>query len=104
MTYPWEVSTYKTAQRQREELPNLPPDLVRDKDNIAPYMRKKTKCTLCATVESPGFYTGCMYLAGEDCGEWKCDGHGNLTGGLLSLSKVPPASPPSWVPPWGSKT
>lgn len=78
MTYPWErTETQKLIDSGTEvvqrvharlfpklEPLELPPDLVRDKDNIAPYMRR----------------------AG------------------VSPSKVPPASPPSWVPPWGSKT
>ena len=37
-------------------------------------------CTLCAKVESPGFYTGCLLNDGEDvprC-EYTCDGNGNL--------------------------
>lgn len=43
-------------------------------------MSEKSKCTLCAKVESPGFYTGCMIKDGacSDSG-WECDGNGNLT-------------------------
>ncbi|MCP1932185.1 hypothetical protein [Bradyrhizobium elkanii] len=36
------------------------------------------KCTLCAKVESPGFYTGCMVKDGHVT-DWNCDGNGNLT-------------------------
>ena len=44
-------------------------------------------CTLCAKVESPGFYTGCMIKDGEctDTG-WQCDGNGNLTRPVPALS------------------
>lgn len=35
-------------------------------------------CTLCASVDSPGFYTGCMVKDGH-APEWQCDGMGNLT-------------------------
>jgi hypothetical protein len=37
-------------------------------------------CTLCASVESSGFYTGCMIADGH-CKEtgWKCDEHGHLS-------------------------
>jgi hypothetical protein len=37
----------------------------------------KALCSLCAGVESPGFYTGCMVKDGH-CEEWTCDGSGNL--------------------------
>lgn len=38
-----------------------------------------TKCTLCAAVESPGFYTGCMCKDLGPQNGWVCDGNGNLT-------------------------
>src|SRR6185369_8427312 len=41
-------------------------------------MTEQVKCTLCAAVESPGFYTGCMVKDGH-APEWDCDGKGNLT-------------------------
>ncbi len=43
-------------------------------------MTEKATCTLCAKVESSGFYTGCMIQDGActDSG-WQCDGNGNLT-------------------------
>jgi hypothetical protein len=40
---------------------------------------EKAICTICAYVESPGFYTGCMFNDGLDCNGWECDGRGNLT-------------------------
>lgn len=36
------------------------------------------QCTLCASDDSPGFYTGCMVKDGH-APEWECDGKGNLT-------------------------
>ena len=39
----------------------------------------KAICTLCAKVESSGFYTGCMIQDGIECNGWQCDGNGNLT-------------------------
>lgn len=38
-----------------------------------------SKCTLCASSESSGFYTGCMIKDGH-CKDsnWTCDGDGNL--------------------------
>lgn len=45
-----------------------------------PLPEGSTKCTLCAAVRSPGFYTGCLLRDGHDPGnEWNCDGKGNLT-------------------------
>ncbi|WP_315782251.1 hypothetical protein [Bradyrhizobium sp. SZCCHNPS1003] len=41
-------------------------------------MPETAKCTLCAAVESPGFYTGCMVRDGEVT-DWRCDGKGHLT-------------------------
>lgn len=35
-------------------------------------------CTLCASNDSPGFYTGCIVKDGH-APEWRCDGNGNLT-------------------------
>lgn len=42
-------------------------------------------CSLCANVESPGFYTGCMIKDGHGGNGWDCDGNGNLT-----RSPIPP--------------
>ena len=40
----------------------------------------RAKCTNCAGVESPGFYTGCMQKdEGKPINGWTCDGEGNLT-------------------------
>ncbi|WP_316200985.1 MULTISPECIES: hypothetical protein [unclassified Bradyrhizobium] len=41
-------------------------------------MPETAKCTLCAEVEVPGFYHGCMVADGHVL-DWRCDGHGNLT-------------------------
>lgn len=40
--------------------------------------RETAVCTLCAGVESPGFYTGCMVADGH-VSDWQCDGKGNLS-------------------------
>jgi hypothetical protein len=40
--------------------------------------RETAICTLCAGVESPGFYTGCMVRDGHIT-DWQCDGNGNLS-------------------------
>ena len=40
---------------------------------------ERALCTLCAKLESPGFYTGCMIEDGYDGNGWCCDGNGNLT-------------------------
>lgn len=42
-------------------------------------MTENAVCSLCAKVESPFFYTGCMFEDGHDCNGWQCDGNGNLT-------------------------
>ncbi|ARQ95248.1 hypothetical protein [Bradyrhizobium phage BDU-MI-1] len=68
-------------------------------------MAETVPCTLCAAVESPGFYTGCMVRDGH-APEWDCDGKGNLTkkeiamadikvevcveGGMVTMVKAPP--------------
>ena len=36
-------------------------------------------CTLCAKIESPGFYTGCLCKEHGIQNGWACDGDGNLT-------------------------
>ena len=51
-------------------------------DGIPPAADTRTAatCTLCAKVDSPGFYTGCLLNDGHDPGnKWSCDGNGNLT-------------------------
>lgn len=69
-------------------------------------MPETAHCTLCAAVESPGFYTGCMVRDGH-APDWDCDGKGNLTrketamadpivieidveGGMVTQVKAPP--------------
>jgi hypothetical protein len=42
-------------------------------------MQPVTLCTLCAAVESPMFYTGCLIKDGHGSGEFDCDGRGHLT-------------------------
>lgn len=42
-------------------------------------MKETAICTLCAKIESSGFYTGCLIKDGHDCNGWQCDGNGNLT-------------------------
>lgn len=40
--------------------------------------RETEICTLCAGLESPDFYTGCMVQDGHVT-DWQCDGKGNLS-------------------------
>jgi hypothetical protein len=47
--------------------------------SLPPRTELSAQCTLCAAVESPGFYTGCMFKDGYDCNGWTCDGNGNLS-------------------------
>lgn len=44
-------------------------------------------CTLCSSVPSSGFYTGCMVQDGH-APEWNCDGHGKLTRNLRRTTAV----------------
>ena len=44
-----------------------------------PQQVEKATCTLCASAESDGFYTGCMIQDGQITSDWACDGKGNLT-------------------------
>jgi hypothetical protein len=97
-------------------LPDIPAVLRRDASNRAPFMAVdfgKTPgffvpapspvpwtagpCTLCAAVESPGFYTGCMVKDGHVPGAQCVDG-------VISPAASLPDVPPSWVPPWASKS
>lgn len=53
-------------------------------------MPETAKCTLCAAVESPGFYTGCMIADGHGGNGWACDGKGNLTRrATIKFSDIP---------------
>lgn len=50
-----------------------------DIDALIAKLTERATCTLCAKVESQGFYTGCMIRDGycTDSG-WSCDGDGHL--------------------------
>ncbi|WP_047308810.1 hypothetical protein [Rhodopseudomonas palustris] len=79
-------TTIETALREREA--RFTDDAITGPvdDPATFYHRRDTKpetatCTICAAVESPGFYTGCILNDGVADGkcEWTCDGQGSLT-------------------------
>ena len=52
---------------------------------------ERARCTLCAGVESHGFYTGCMQRdEGKPINGWTCDGEGNLTRTELNRQGIEP--------------
>lgn len=55
--------------------------------DVAQWEIEHASCTLCAGLESPGFYTGCMIKDKAIPGgsDWSCDGRGNL-------ARIKPAS------------
>lgn len=48
--------------------------------DFRPEKVQRGHCTLCAGVESPGFYTGCLINDGQlPKSTWTCDGKGRLS-------------------------
>ena len=70
------------AKLLRSAAPVQPASQINDAVNmVQPASKPETAtCTLCAGIESPGFYTGCM-IKDDNCKDsgWDCDGKGNLT-------------------------
>lgn len=71
----------------------IPDFLKRDANNRAPFMAQP--CTLCAAVESPGFYTGCMVKDGHAPGA-------TCVNGMVTPAKGPQEKAQAWLPPLGS--
>lgn len=86
MTFPWETKSHSGPWPGREAIFNeprsgeLPAALKRDANNKAPFMSPK----LC-----------------EDEG---CPQHGTPHVCINRVASPPASAPPSWVPPWGSKS